>query len=55
MSKIKIEDLDILIESLNEYKKSGVVDPWVLSDDTIIQPLDVLIELRELRNKYDTR
>jgi hypothetical protein len=47
--KVNNENLDILIEGLSEYKKKGVIDPWVLDDGTTIEPLDVLIELRELR------
>ena len=43
------KDLDILIEGLQEYKNQGVIDPWVLSDGTKIEPLDILIELKELR------
>ena len=49
MNKVSNEILIGLIESLQEYKDKGVVDPWVLSDGSIIEPLDVLIELRELR------
>lgn len=48
-SKISGPDLDALIEGLKEYKRRGVVDPWVLSDGTTIEPLDALEELRELR------
>ncbi len=43
------ENLDALIASLEEYKKSGVRDPWLMSDGTEIEPLDALRELRELR------
>lgn len=46
---IASEDLDALIEGLQQYKDQGVVDPWLLSDGTIIEPLDVLIELQALR------
>jgi len=49
MIKISDENLDVLIEGLTVYKDNGIDDPWVLGDDRIIQPLDVLIELRELR------
>ena len=51
MQKIKDKDLNDLIEGLTEYRDNGVVDPWVLSDGTIIQPLDVLIELKKLREE----
>ena len=46
---ISNEDLEILIAGLEEYKKSGVHDPWVLSDGREIEPLDVLKELLEFR------
>lgn len=51
MKRVSDEHLRILIESLTEYKLKGVVDPWVLSDGTIIEPLDVLIELQERRGE----
>ncbi len=38
-----------LIIGLEKYKENGVVDPWILGDGTLIEPLDVLKELRELR------
>jgi len=51
MSKTKISNkhLDILIKGLQAYKDDGVIDPWVLGDGTKIEPLDALIELKELR------
>jgi len=51
--KMRISDeiLNILIEGLQEYKKEGVNDPWILEGGIRIEPLDVLIELRELRKK----
>ncbi len=51
-NKIKDEDLVTLIEGLEEYKAKGVIDPWSLNDGTIIEPLDVLKELYDLRKKY---
>lgn len=44
------EKLDVLISGLQKFKARGVVDPWVLSDGTVVEPLDILIELKELRN-----
>ena len=49
--RISDENLTILIDGLQEYKDKGVVDPWVLSDGSIVEPLDVLKELREAREK----
>lgn len=49
MEKVTNEDLLTLIEGLEEYKSKGVIDPWVLSDGSIIEPLDVLKELYNLR------
>ena len=49
--KVSNENLDILVSGLQEYKVNGVTDPWVLDDGTIIEPLDVLIELKELRRE----
>jgi len=46
---ISSSDLNVLIRSLQEYKAQGVSDPWVLSDGTKIEPLDALLELKELR------
>ena len=54
MGKVTDYNLDDLIYGLKGYKANGVVDPWLLSDGTIIEPLDVLIELRELRKKLAT-
>lgn len=51
--KVKTEDLEVLIEGLQEYKNKGVVDPWLLDDGTVIEPLDVLKELHDLRVKYE--
>lgn len=47
--KITDKHLHILIEGLQAYKDDGVIDPWVLADGTLIEPLDVLRELSELR------
>lgn len=55
MKKIDDKALDDLIYGLKGYKANGIVDPWVLSDGTIIEPLDVLIELRELRKNPKQR
>ena len=53
--KISDKHLNILIEGLTQYKKEGIWDPWVLEDGTTIEPLDVLVELKEFREleKYD--
>lgn len=48
---ISDEHLAILIEGLRDYKARGVVDPWVLEDGSIIEPLEALEELRELRKQ----
>jgi len=50
-SSLTDENLQILIDGLTLYKANGVVDPWVLKDGTIIEPLDVLLELKQLRKK----
>lgn len=47
--KVSDENLEILIEGLEEYKSQGVFDPWVLDDGSVIEPLHVLKELRDLR------
>lgn len=47
------ENLDILIEGLQKYADKGVVDPWYLSNGDIIQPLEALKELKELRSRED--
>ena len=54
MTRVRIsnDQLDTLIESLTVYQRQGVIDPWVLSDGSIIEPLDVLWELRAFRNLY---
>jgi hypothetical protein len=48
-TKISDESLKILIEGLETYKANGTIDPWVLSDGTLIEPLDALKELQEWR------
>lgn len=48
--RVSDEKLDVLISGLQKFKARGVVDPWVLSDGTVVEPLDILIELKELRN-----
>ena len=45
-TKITDKDLETLVDGLQEYENRGVFDPWVLEDGTIIEPLDVLIELQ---------
>ncbi len=50
MEKVNDVDLAILIDCLQDYKKLGVEDPWILNDGTKIEPLDILIELKHLRN-----
>lgn len=52
---ISDENLEKLIKGLQDYKDEGVVDPWILRDGTIIEPLDVLKELRELRLIVDVK
>lgn len=37
--------LETLIAGLEEYKNAGVVDPWILSDGTKVEPLEILKEL----------
>lgn len=49
MGKVSDENLAILIDGLAQYKQAGIVDPWVLDDGTMVEPLDILIELQELR------
>jgi len=49
--RISNDNLDLLIDGLLSYKQKGVNDPWVFSDGTKVEPLDVLIELRVLREK----
>ena len=46
--------LDTLIDGLEAYAKSGVSDPWLLSDGTVIEPLHVLYELRAWRKQIST-
>ena len=47
--------LDTLIDGLEAYAKSGVSDPWLLSDGTVIEPLHVLYELRAWRKQGATK
>lgn len=47
--KVSDENLQTLIDGLDEYRSKGVIDPWVLEDGTLIEPLDVLRELQDLR------
>lgn len=47
--EISMENLDFLIATLEDCKKKGIHDPWIFSDGKEIEPLDVLIELRELK------
>lgn len=49
MKRVSNEQLGVLIEGLHSYRDAGVIDPWVLEDGTIIEPLAVLEELQELR------
>lgn len=49
MSKVSDRNLTLLILGLRAYKEAGVIDPWVLSDGTVIEPLDILVELRSFR------
>lgn len=50
MKEISQEHLAVLIQSLEDYKGKGIIDPWVLNDGTIIEPLDVLKELKLRRS-----
>ncbi len=43
--------LDLLIHKLQAHEYKGVSYPWLLADNTTIDPLDVLNELRMLRIK----
>ncbi len=49
MKKISDVDLAILIDWLWLHKKMDVDDSWKMNDGTEIDPLEVLIELRDLR------
>lgn len=49
--KVHDADLATLIAGLQAYKDKGVSDPWVLSNGTEIEPLDVLRELQDLRGR----
>ncbi len=49
MKKISDVDLAILIDWLWLHKKMGVEDTWKMDDGTEIDPLQVLIELKNLR------
>lgn len=55
MKKVSNENLDILIEGLQQYKDEGTIDPWVLDNGTIIEPLDILKELRAYRIIYPAK
>ena len=52
MKKVSDANLKVLINGLQAYKDNGIVDPWIMSDGTIIDPLEILLELKELR-KYN--
>ena len=52
--RISDADLEVLIVSLQAYKRTGVIDPWVYSDGHVVDPLDVLLELRDLRGAAKT-
>ena len=43
------EGLATLIKGLTDYKKKGVIDPWMLDTGETIEPLDILLELQEWR------
>jgi hypothetical protein len=49
MGKIKQETLELLIQELRRYKDDGVSDPWLLSDGTLVEPLDALQDLFDAR------
>lgn len=53
MAKVSHQDLDTLIEGLEDCKRRGIIDPWMLSDGTTIEPLEVLKELKELRKQIE--
>lgn len=55
MAKVSDKVLDILINGLASYKAAGIVDPWVLDNGKIVEPLDVLKELKELRAHNHSR
>lgn len=52
MKKVSDENLQILIDGLQEYKDKGTIDPWILSDGTIIEPLDVLAVKKEKEKSF---
>ena len=49
MKPISDIDLATLIDWLWLHKKAGIDDSWKMSDGTEIDPLQVLTELRNLR------
>ena len=55
MKIIRDKDLNNLIRGLKGYKEKGVIDPWLMSDGTTIEPLDVLRELRVIREMAKPR
>lgn len=48
--RVTDEKLKILIDGLTYYREQGVVDPWVLNDGRVIEPLDILNELWDWRH-----
>ena len=52
MTRVSDEHLDVLIRGLEAYAKEGVYDPWYLAGGAVVQPLDVLRELRAAREQY---
>lgn len=51
-TRVSDQNLDILITALDAYAHQGVYDPWYLSNGDVVQPLDVLKELRAAREQY---
>ena len=49
--KISDKVLADLIYALKGYKANGINDPWLLSDGSIVEPLDTLVELQQLRKR----
>ena len=51
LQRVSNKKLHILLEGLQQHKDAGIKDPWVLSDGTKIEPLDVLKDLYDERQK----
>lgn len=49
MKKVSDVDLAILIDVFRRSQERNMKDAWVMPDGEKVEPLDVLIELQELR------